>query len=197
DLVLMDISMPVMDGIEATRRIRAESASRNAVILGVTAMLRDDTDAEARAAGMQAVLVKPVTGTQLGAAIRREWMAQPAVPDAAPAMEASVVFRCEELAELVGEDTAQALVRETIADARRACIALRTGAADPAERVAIVHRAVGSAAVVGLSGLHEALAAAERDCAEAGAAECEAHALAVSSALDSALAQLTAPCEAA
>ena len=199
DLVLMDVSMPVMDGIEATRRIRAEGASRRAVILGVTAMLHEGTTEGALEAGMQSTLVKPVTRAQLDTAIRRHWAAHTGGAGASVSadMPEDTTLRCDELAELVGAETAQALVRETIADARRACAALRDETHDLAELVEIVHRAVGSAAVVGLTALHEALAEAERACGSGEETDCAAHADDVARALDAALLQLSAPCAAA
>ena len=51
DLILMDISMPEMDGIEATRHIRAEGASRQSPIVGFTANLQPADHARALAAG--------------------------------------------------------------------------------------------------------------------------------------------------
>ncbi len=60
DLVLMDVQMPVMDGMEATRRIRASSEGWNRVpILALTAsVLRDEQDAYLEA-GMDDIILKP------------------------------------------------------------------------------------------------------------------------------------------
>ncbi len=62
DLVLMDVRMPLMDGLEATRRIRAgETGERNAHIpvIGVTANALRDEQADCLRAGMDEVLAKP------------------------------------------------------------------------------------------------------------------------------------------
>ncbi len=62
DLILMDISMPGMDGIEATRRIRADSgSSRAARIVAVTAHAHPADQSRFLQAGMQDCLVKPIT----------------------------------------------------------------------------------------------------------------------------------------
>ncbi len=64
DLVFMDGSMPVMDGFEATRRIRAEEAAREATRVPIVALTADviGTAAEAwRACGMDDLLLKPFT----------------------------------------------------------------------------------------------------------------------------------------
>jgi CheY-like chemotaxis protein len=65
DLVLMDMVMPVMDGIETTRRIRAEAAWQNIPVLGLTANV-NPVDLQAfRNAGLNEVLLKPFNPAQL------------------------------------------------------------------------------------------------------------------------------------
>lgn len=75
DVVLMDIEMPVMDGIAATRAIRAreqsDSSQRHLPILGVTANARQEQLDNARAAGMDDVITKPFHMTDLLPAIDR------------------------------------------------------------------------------------------------------------------------------
>lgn len=62
DLVLMDWQMPEMDGIEATRRIRKESRQeRLPAVLMVTAYGREEILSQVASAGLQGILVKPVT----------------------------------------------------------------------------------------------------------------------------------------
>jgi CheY-like chemotaxis protein len=60
-LILMDMQMPVMDGLEATRRIRATAGpNQQAPIIALTAnAMQADKDA-CRAAGMNEVLTKPL-----------------------------------------------------------------------------------------------------------------------------------------
>ena len=60
DIILMDIGMPVMDGIEATRRIRAEEDSRDLLIVALTAHHETEYRASALAAGCDAYLTKPI-----------------------------------------------------------------------------------------------------------------------------------------
>jgi CheY-like chemotaxis protein/nitrogen-specific signal transduction histidine kinase/HPt (histidine-containing phosphotransfer) domain-containing protein len=72
DLVLMDVQMPVMDGLEATRRIRREIPLGGRLpVVGLTASaLRDQVEA-CRAAGMDDVISKPLDRERLEAVIER------------------------------------------------------------------------------------------------------------------------------
>jgi CheY-like chemotaxis protein len=77
DLVLMDMQMPVMDGIDATRAILALAPGRPVPpIIGVTANARPEDAAACLAAGMVDVLLKPISVgdllTKVQAAVRRD-----------------------------------------------------------------------------------------------------------------------------
>lgn len=63
DLILMDIKMPEMDGLEATRIIRQED--KNIPIIALTAFAFESDKAEAFAAGCNDFLTKPVSIEQL------------------------------------------------------------------------------------------------------------------------------------
>ncbi len=68
DLVLMDCHMPVMDGFEAARRIRAlDSPAAKVPIVAVTASAMASELERCRAAGMQDVVTKPIDGVKFGA----------------------------------------------------------------------------------------------------------------------------------
>jgi signal transduction histidine kinase/CheY-like chemotaxis protein/HPt (histidine-containing phosphotransfer) domain-containing protein len=72
DVVLMDVQMPVMDGLEATRRIRALDGGRQRVpVLAVTASALPEQVAACRAAGMDGHLAKPIDREILLAAVQR------------------------------------------------------------------------------------------------------------------------------
>jgi len=98
DLVLMDMQMPVMDGLEATRAIRSAGlATETLPILALTANAYADDVAACLAAGMQAHIAKPVQLVDLGAAIRRWTHVQTepakAVPAPTPALAISPDLR--------------------------------------------------------------------------------------------------------
>ena len=68
DVVLMDIRMPVMDGVEATRRLRAEHPEAKIIIL--TTFDDNEYVFEGLRAGALGYLLKDVSGEELAAAIR-------------------------------------------------------------------------------------------------------------------------------
>jgi DNA-binding NarL/FixJ family response regulator len=65
DLVLMDIRMPGIDGVEATRRIRAEYASRDVRVIVLTTFDEDDIVLAALHAGANGFLSKTVSPKEL------------------------------------------------------------------------------------------------------------------------------------
>ncbi len=71
DVILMDIQMPEMDGIEATKRIRKIWISRNIKIIAITAHAFEHTREECLAAGMDNYITKPVTTEDLRAVLDR------------------------------------------------------------------------------------------------------------------------------
>ena len=59
DLILMDLALPLVDGWEATRRLKADPATRDIPVVAFTAhVLQEDAD-RAREAGCVAVIAKP------------------------------------------------------------------------------------------------------------------------------------------
>ncbi len=60
DCVLMDVHMPTMDGLEATRRIRADARSAHLGVIGLTANANREDHVRCFEAGMDAVLTKPI-----------------------------------------------------------------------------------------------------------------------------------------
>jgi len=70
DLILMDIQLPVMDGYEATRRIRAIPELARVAIIAVTSYALSGDEAKTREAGCDGYIAKPFSPRQLLAKIR-------------------------------------------------------------------------------------------------------------------------------
>jgi two-component system, cell cycle response regulator DivK len=71
DLILMDIQLPIMDGYEATRRLKANPALRSILIIAVTSYALSGDEEKARAAGCDDFVPKPYSPRQLLAKIRQ------------------------------------------------------------------------------------------------------------------------------
>jgi two-component system, cell cycle response regulator DivK len=70
DLILMDIQLPVMDGYEATRRIKADPALRSIPIIAVTSYALSGEEKKAWAAGCDDYVPKPFSPRELLAKIQ-------------------------------------------------------------------------------------------------------------------------------
>ena len=71
DLILMDLSLPVVDGLEATRRIRGAQGARTMPIVAVSAHDTQHYEAEAAEAGFDACVTKPIDFDELEGLIGR------------------------------------------------------------------------------------------------------------------------------
>ena len=71
DLILMDIQLPIMDGYEATRRIKADPTLAHVPVIAVTSYALSGDKAKARAAGCDDFVPKPYSPRQLLAKIRQ------------------------------------------------------------------------------------------------------------------------------
>jgi CheY-like chemotaxis protein len=164
DVVLMDIQMPEMDGIEATRQIRALDGAKGAVpIIGITGEIDEAVRTRALDAGMNAYLTKPVNHDALcrmieglvgtGAKVSAE------TPEGQPPVLGGLA------AHYVGADRARLV--DAFIDEATACHgdieqALSDGAWPAAARAA--HRLGGCAANIGLEALSARAAAIESAC---------------------------------
>ena len=70
DLILMDIQLPVMDGYEATRRLKADPATQSIPIIVVTSYALSGDETKAREAGCDAYVTKPYSPRQLLGKVR-------------------------------------------------------------------------------------------------------------------------------
>jgi two-component system cell cycle response regulator DivK len=70
DLILMDIQLPVLDGYEATRRIKTNPALRHIPIIAVTSYALSGDEEKTREAGCDAYVAKPFSPRLLLAKLR-------------------------------------------------------------------------------------------------------------------------------
>lgn len=82
DLVIMDLGLPVMDGWEATRRIKAAPATRHIPVIALTAHAMTGEEEKAREAGCDEFEAKPVEFERLLAKVRALLPAPPGPPPA-------------------------------------------------------------------------------------------------------------------
>jgi CheY-like chemotaxis protein len=68
-LILMDIQLPGMDGLELTRRLKADPSTQGIVIVALTAYAMRGDEERARAAGCDGYITKPIDISTLPAAV--------------------------------------------------------------------------------------------------------------------------------
>ena len=85
DLILMDIQLPGVDGLELTRRLKADPATRHIVILALTAYAMKGDEARMRAAGCDGYIAKPIDVANFAGQVRA-WLESPTgtAPPATP-----------------------------------------------------------------------------------------------------------------
>jgi CheY-like chemotaxis protein len=71
DVILMDIQLPGIDGLELTRRLKADPETRDIVIVAVTAYAMKGDQAKALAAGCDDYITKPIDTRSLPETIAR------------------------------------------------------------------------------------------------------------------------------
>jgi two-component system cell cycle response regulator DivK len=70
DLILMDIQLPIFDGYEATRRIKANPDTRNIPIIAVTSYALSGDETKALAAGCDGYVAKPFSPRRILAMVQ-------------------------------------------------------------------------------------------------------------------------------
>jgi two-component system chemotaxis response regulator CheY len=76
-LVLVDVNMPVMDGLAMTRELRKDRALKDIPILLLSGEKSEELQQKGREAGANELLTKPLQAAELQAAVRR-WLGDPA-----------------------------------------------------------------------------------------------------------------------
>jgi signal transduction histidine kinase/DNA-binding response OmpR family regulator len=166
DLVLMDLQMPVMDGLEATRRIRQLPAPRNRVpVVAVTASVLPEQVEACQAAGMDAHLSKPIDRESLLRMVSDFGRKASAAKAIGPVQAAPVLdpMAFDALTRDLGA-AAPAVMSEFAVELRRGGELLEglTAATDPAQMRAAIHRLTGISRTLGATRMVQALDALGR-----------------------------------
>lgn len=77
DLVLMDLSIPIIDGWECTRLLKADPETRGVPIIALTAHAMRGDDERARAAGCDGYLSKPISPRKLVEEVKQRLGVEP------------------------------------------------------------------------------------------------------------------------
>ncbi|HEU0302616.1 MAG TPA: response regulator [Longimicrobium sp.] len=96
ELILMDLTMPLVDGLEATRRLKADPATAAIPVIALTAQVEPETRAAAAAAGCVSFLPKPAPPRQVAAEVERVLAARPQPRGAAARADAGPATRPRE-----------------------------------------------------------------------------------------------------
>ena len=157
DCILMDISMPDMDGVEATRRIRS-SGGPNATtpIFAVTAHAMPADVDRFLSAGMEDVLVKPLGLDRLETLLQKNKVRHSEDRDGPPYLDSVV---CDDLRSMIGDNKFHELMQQFIAEMDSAAQNLLSAQAnsDPVILKQEVHKLAGSASILGASRLRQLL----------------------------------------
>jgi CheY-like chemotaxis protein/anti-sigma regulatory factor (Ser/Thr protein kinase) len=180
DLVLMDVQMPVMDGLEATRRIRERETAggRRTPIVALTANAMKQQIEECRANGMDDVLPKPIDRERLGLMLDRYAPASTALsgrhhvkpPPEKKKAEVHPEISVERFREVTGGDPglARGLVSSFVESVEKALADIDAGLAQPdlAQVRRAAHALVGTSANMGATRLQAIAIAMEESAAQ-------------------------------
>jgi PAS domain S-box-containing protein len=164
--VLMDVQMPVMDGFEATRRIRADARLKDTRVIAMTANAGLEDQARCLAAGMDEFVTKPVAPETLVAtvarALGRSVQPRAVTPAPAAAAPAPALLDLDVLSETFGGNAEKMrkyafmfleTAREGLLEIDRALAAGEVGRA-----AGVAHRIKSSARAVGAMGFGDVCA---------------------------------------
>jgi CheY-like chemotaxis protein len=189
DVVLMDVQMQVLDGHDATRRIRLELGLADLPIIALTAGALSSERQRAIAAGMDDYIIKPFDAQALVRSILRHVKPAGGLPtqqrDAPPAMQKQTAVPWPEIQGIDASDACERLVGDV--DLFRSMlkrlldefsdVAIPASAQDPAaltHRAGRMHKLRGGAGILGAKAIQTLAADAEAAC-NAGRGKQAAH----------------------
>ncbi|MES9939210.1 MAG: ATP-binding protein [Candidatus Thiodiazotropha sp. 6PLUC2] len=163
DLILLDLEMPVMSGIEAAKELRKEnSATEKTPIIAVTAHVLPEKRLEVADAGMNDMLAKPYLPEQLYAIIAKwcdnvNYQTKPAPSQPRISAETPVYDRDVALASVAGnQEAARLILKEFLAMLPVIETSIRKASAenDTTTLYQAIHKLAGSASSSGASSIH-------------------------------------------
>ncbi|GHG94098.1 ATP-binding protein [Pseudodonghicola xiamenensis] len=162
DAILMDISMPVLDGPRATRRIRAGSGpSAQAPIIAVTAHALPEEIARFQDAGMTHYISKPLDREELREVLASATTKEPPASFTSPAKPRQVtLLDTDQIATLwagLGLEASQHLYHSFLTETDEIVASLADAPPDQPELEIIVHKCAGSCGTFGMVALRRAL----------------------------------------
>jgi CheY-like chemotaxis protein len=167
DIILMDMQMPEMDGLEATRRIRqAESMQRQPRIVAMTANVLQGDRERCLSAGMDDYISKPVKLEELARVLEQSKLRQTAKADVTEVQETTQTeYVCydqgavKELVSAVGQEAMVGIINTMIKDAPRLLSGLQKALAnsDATELRQWAHQLKSNAMTVGAVALAQLL----------------------------------------
>jgi two-component system, cell cycle response regulator DivK len=155
ELVLTDIRMPGMDGVELTRRIKADPRTRDVRVVALTACSMDEDRARALEAGCEDYIAKPVDSATLAARVRELLARRPAEEDAGEPDGGSGFSESE-------MDVLRRRFARSGAEASRRMFESLGPAFDPVQAGLHLHQWAGSAALLGYPEISRLAASADQ-----------------------------------
>lgn len=161
DIILMDVSMPIMDGREATGVIRKGGPSCRAAIIGVTAFSDEERLKDLIHVGMDAVLTKPVNKSELATAMAQARESKPSDMNGLKLVKGDLNTALSELQDMLNWSEALRFLEQGLQDVEETLTVLVDEKVSLEKITERVHSSVGLTAVLGLSQLSQLLVCVE------------------------------------
>lgn len=165
DLIIMDLRMPELDGIEATRLICASDSQRRTYIVGLTAHAEADDYARMLEAGMESVLFKPVTISSLEALLAKTVKKKNREAPKLPARSEHFLLdaaTCRELQQLMPRSEFSTIIRRFIDDTDQTLGNIEPST-DLGQCALDLHKITGSSSYFGATALRTLVLACEEN----------------------------------
>lgn len=152
DLILMDLQMPVLNGFEATRYIRALPAGKEVIIIALTAGNVKGEREKCLKAGFNDFIAKPIIEKDIESKLK-EWLPKKMESD----LDEELHFNSKKLEEYAAGDQqfAQELINATLSELKKALKKLGNKGIDLNELKHLGHKLAGTAGTAGLTKLME------------------------------------------